>query len=219
MSVDDFLADFFGPGNLVLPGLDFDSEAGQKLAPYLEPLRSGTRVPVVLPRRTADLVDAYVICWDQTQAGSLRPILEAFVAHSYVPFDGRPTRLRADDSVENAVLHLVGPGTTYRLRPLDRRNAARMWHALDAMATTIGNRPQRVSAVPRPLGRILAEFRAALAAGNATGSADLLEELGTGGLSAVNFAYLRILPTQPTRPRQRTTPVLPTHRCHLVATP
>jgi hypothetical protein len=192
MSVDDFLAGFFGPGNLVLPSLDFDSEAGQKLAPYLEPLRSGTRVPVVLPRRTADFADAYVICWDQTQANSLRPIIDAFVAHSYVPFDGRASRLRTDDPVENAILQLVGPGTTYRLRPSDRRNAVRMWHALDTMAATIRNRPQRVSPVPRPLGRMLAEYRAALAAGNATGSADLLEELGTAGLSAVNLAYLRI---------------------------
>lgn len=192
MTVDDFLAGFFGSGNLVLPSLDFDSEAGQKLAPYLEPLRSGTRVPIVLPRRTAEFADAYVICWDQAQANSLRAILGAFVAHSYVPFDGRPTGLRADDPVENTVLQLVGPGTTYRLRAPDRHNAVKMWRALDTMAATIGNRPQRVSPVPRPLGRMLAEYRAALAAGNAAGSADLLEELGTAGLSAVNLAYLRI---------------------------
>lgn len=192
MSVDDFLAAFFGPGNLVLPSLDFTTRAGQKLAPYVEPLRSGTRIPIVLPRRTAELADAYVICWDQTQANSLRPTLEAFVAHSYVAFDGRPIRLDPADPVDDAVLQLVGPGTTYCLRPLDRRNAERMWRALGTMATTIRNRPQRLSPVPRPLGRMLAEYHAALAAGNATGSADLLEEIGTAGLSAVNLAYLRI---------------------------
>lgn len=192
MRIDDFLATFFGPGNLVLPSLDFNSATGQKLAPYLEPLRSGIRVPVVLPRRTAEFADAYVICWDQTQANWLRPVLDAFVAHSYVAFDGRPTRLRADDPVENAILQLAGADTTYRLRAPDRHKAARMWRALDAMAATIQNRPQRLSPVPRPLGRMLAEYHAALAAGNATGSADLLDELGSSGLSAVNLAYLRI---------------------------
>jgi hypothetical protein len=192
MSVDDFLAAFFGPGNLVLPTLDFTTEAGQKLDPYLEPLRSGIRIPIVLPRRTGEFADAYIICWDRPQASSMRSTLEAFVAHSYVAFDGRPVRLNSADPVDNAVLQLVGPGTTYRLRPPERDNAARMWRGLDIMATTIRNRPQRVSPVPRPLGRILAEYRAALAAGNATGSADLLEELGTAGLSAVNLAYLRI---------------------------
>lgn len=192
MRADDFLAAFFGPGNNVLPSLDFNTDVGQRLDPYLEPLRSGTRIPIILPRQTAEFADAYVICWDNAQAGSLRPTLEAFVAHSYVPFDGRPARLNPDDPVDYAVLQLVGPGTTYRLRPPDRRNATRMWQALDTMAATIRNRPQRVSPVPRPLGRILAEYRAALAAGNATASADLLEELGTAGLSAVNLAYLRI---------------------------
>lgn len=192
MSVDDFLSAFFGPGNLVLPGLDFNSDAGRKLAPYVEPLRSGTRVPIVLPRRTAEFADAYVICWDQSQANSLRATLYAFVAHSYVPFDGRLARLDPADPVDNAVLQLVGPGTTYRLRPTGRANATRMWRALDTMSTALRARPQRVSSVPRPLGRILAEYRAALAAGNAAGSADLLEELGTAGLSAVNLAYLRI---------------------------
>lgn len=191
-NVDDFLATFFGPGNLALPAPDFTTEAGRKLDHYLEPLRSGTRVPIVLPRRTEEFADAYIICWDQTQASSMRPTVEAFVAHSYVAFDGRPARLNPADPVDDAVLQLVGPGTTYRLRPTDRDNAARMWRSLDTMVTTIRNRPQRVSPVPRPLGRVLAEYRAALAAGNATGSADLLEELGTAGLSAVNLAYLRI---------------------------
>src|SRR4051794_22295528 len=108
MSVDDFLTAFFGPGNHVLPSLDFTTEAGQKLAPYIEPLRSGTRIPIILPRQTGEVADAYVICWDQTQAGSLRATLEAFVAHSYVAFDGRPTRLNPDDPVDYAVLQLVG---------------------------------------------------------------------------------------------------------------
>lgn len=189
---DEFLAAFFGPGNLVLPDSDFAGDVGRRLAPYLEPLRLGTRTPVVLPRRTSDVADAYVICWDRAQAASLRATIEAFVAHSYVPFDGRPKRLDAADPVEAAVLRLVGPDTTYLLHPPDRAHATRMWRALQLMTTLITNRPERVSAVPRPMGRMLAEFYAALAAGNAAGSAEILDELAIAGLSAVNLAYLRV---------------------------
>ncbi|MCH6470690.1 hypothetical protein [Sinomonas terrae] len=189
---DEFLAVFFGPGNLVLPDLNFEGEVGRRLTPYLEPLRQGTKTPLVLPRRTREITDAYVICWDRHQATSLRAILEAFVAHSYVAFDGRPRRLDPADPVEGAVLRLVGPDTAYVLRPPGPAHAASMWRALDLMRILIAGRPERVSAVPRPLGRMLSEFHAALAAGNAAGSADLLDELAGAGLSAVNLAYLRV---------------------------
>ena len=192
IAADEFLAAFFGPGNLVLPDADFTGEVGRRLAPYLEPLRSGTKTPVVLPRRTGQFADAYVICWDRSQAASLRATIEAFVAHSYVPFDGRPRRLDSADPVEEAVLRLVGPDTTYVLRPPDSRHATHMWRALESMTTLIAGRPERVSAVPRPVGRMLAEFHAAIAAGNAAGSAEVLDELATAGLSAVNLAYLRV---------------------------
>lgn len=191
-AVDEFLAAFFGPGNLVLPDSDFAGEVGRRRTPHIEPLRLGTKTPVVLPRRTGDISDAYVICWDRLQAASLRATIEAFVAHSYVPFDGRTRRLDAADPVEQAVLRLVGPDTTYVLRPPDGRHAADMWRALELMTTLIAGRPERVSAVPRPVGRMLAEFHAALAAGNSVGSAEVLEELATVGLSAVNLAYLRV---------------------------
>lgn len=190
--VDEFLAAFFGPGNLVLPDADFAGEVGRRLAPYLEPLRLGTKTPVVLPRRTGQITDAYVLCWDRSQSSSLRPTIEAFVAHSYVPFDGRLRRLDAADPVEEAVLRLVGADTTYVLRPPDSRHAAPMWRALLLMTTLIAGRPERVSAVPRPIGRMLAEFHAAIAAGNAAGSVEVLDELATAGLSAVNLAYLRV---------------------------
>lgn len=189
---DEFLAAFFGPGNLVLPDRNFEGEVGRRLTPYLEPLRRGTKTPLVLPRRTRDATDAYVICWDRSQAASLRAILEAFVAHSYVAFDGRPRRLDPTDPVEDSVLRLVGPGTTYVLRPPDATHAADMWRALDLMRILIAGRPERISAVPRPVGRMLSEFHAALASGNAAGSADLLDELAGAGLSAVNLAYLRV---------------------------
>lgn len=189
---DEFLAAFFGRGNRVLPDRNFEGEVGRRLTPYLEPLRRGTKTPLVLPRRTREITDAYVICWDRSQAASLRAILEAFVAHSYVAFDGRPRRLDPNDPVEDSVLRLVGPDTTYVLRPPDADQAASMWRALDLMRILIAGRPERVSAVPRPLGRMLSEFHAALASGNAAGSADLLDELASAGLSAVNLAYLRV---------------------------
>jgi hypothetical protein len=192
VSVDDFLAGFFGPGNDVLPDRDFSGATGQRLVRWLEPLRSGRRVPVVLPRRVHGAHHAYVLCWDRAQATAVRATLEAFVAHSYAPFDGRTARLDPSDPVHRAVLTLVGPGLTYILKAPDEARTKGLWNALDRMRALHAARPARVAQVPRPVGRILAEFHAALAAGNAAGSGDLLDELGVSGLSAVNVAYLGV---------------------------
>lgn len=191
-TADEFVTAFFGPGNQVLAGSSIDGEVGRRLKPYLQPLRLGTQTPIILPRRTDGEADAYVICWSRPQAASMRATIEAFVAHSYVAFDGRPRRLDAADPVDAAVLNLVGPDTTYVLRPPDSQHATAMWRALALLNTVMASRPLRTSPVPRPLGRMLAEFFAALAAGNAAGSAELLDELVAMGLSAVNIAYLRV---------------------------
>ena len=192
-AVDDFLAAFFGPGNDAVPGGDLSSEVGGRLVPNVAPLRAGARTPIVLPRKQPGSgYDAYVICWDSAQAAATRALVESFVAHSYAPFDGRPHRLDPADPVDAAVLGLVGAGTTYVLRPPDSAHANGMWTARARLRDLLALRPERSAPVPRPVGRVLAEFHAALAAGNAAASGELLDELSGAGLSAVNLAYLRV---------------------------
>lgn len=194
IAVDDFLEHFFGPGNTVLPGADFSHARGEYVAQFVAPLRDGMRRPLFLPRQQDnDRTDAYVITWHVAQAASVRAMLEAFVAHSVVPFDGRVARLQADDPVDAAVLGLVGAHTTFLLRPTSRDAQQELWRKLAVLRDLLAARPERDQPVPRPPGRVLADFNAALAAGAASTSAELLDELAIlGGFSPLNLAYLRV---------------------------
>jgi len=95
---DHFISEFFGTGNLVLPGGDLQQANGAYVAPYVAPLQAGLKRPLILPRKVpGGRTDAYVVCWDMAQVGSMRALIEAFVAHSFVAFDGRTARLSAED--------------------------------------------------------------------------------------------------------------------------
>ncbi|WP_336031211.1 hypothetical protein [Geodermatophilus sp. FMUSA9-8] len=194
IAVDDFLEHFFGRGNTVLPGADFSHARGDYVAQFVAPLREGVRRPVFLPRQEDNgRTDAYVITWHVAQAASVRAMLEAFVAHSVVPFDGRVARLRPDDPVDAAVLDLVGANTTFVLQPTSRDAQQELWRKLAVLRDLLAARPERDRPVPRPPGRVLADFNAALAAGAASTSDELLDELAIlGGFSPLNLAYLRV---------------------------
>ncbi|SMO89109.1 hypothetical protein SAMN06273567_106146 [Geodermatophilus aquaeductus] len=194
IAVDDFLEQFFGPGNSVLPGADFSHARGDYVAQFVAPLREGVRRPVFLPRQEDNgRTDAYVISWHVAQAASVRAMLEAFVAHSIVPFDGRVARLQPDDPVDAAVLGLVGANTTFVLRPASRDDQQELWRKLAVLRDLLATRPEREQPIPRPPGRVLADFNAALAGGAASTSAELLDELAIlGGFSPLNLAYLRV---------------------------
>ncbi len=189
-----FIRGFFGPGNSALPGADLSGPRGPRVEPYLAPLLAGVRRVMVLPRTHPDgRTDAYVIAWDAAEAARTRRLIEAFVGYSLVSFDGRLSRLSADDPVEAAVIDLVGPNTTYVLRPPAEQAAQQaLWRRLATLRDLLNARPERELPMPRPVGRLVAELLAAIAAGAAQTSADLLDELaGVGGISPLNLAYLR----------------------------
>ena len=61
------------------------------------------------------------------------------------------------------------------------------------MQHTVATRPARLWHVVRPLGRLLAEFEACLAAGGEETSPLALDQIAAqGGITAANLAYLRI---------------------------
>ncbi|MGW3809332.1 hypothetical protein [Micromonospora sp. NPDC005113] len=189
-----FIRGFFGPGNVALPGADLNGPRGPRVQPYLAAWLAGIRRAMILPRTHTDgRTDAYVITWSPAEAAQMRRLIEAFVGYSLVPFDGRLSRLREDDPVDMAVIDLVGRNTTYVLRASSEKAAQRaLWHRLATMRDLLNNRPERARSIPRPVGRLLAEFRAAVAAGASQTSAELLDELtAAGGISPLNLAYLR----------------------------
>jgi hypothetical protein len=193
---DEFIRAFFGPGNTVWPDQDPDSPAGRRLVPYLQVLRDSSEVPAVLPRRRADnghQLTAYVIALDAAHATAVAELLTAFVGPSYASFDGLPARLHPDDPVDRAVLDFAGASLTFTLSSPTSATQARAWTALEQLQEIMKQRPVRSWHAPKPIGRLLAEFEVALAAGDNSASAALLEHLAaSGGLSATNLAHLRV---------------------------
>jgi hypothetical protein len=194
--VERFIERFFGEGNTVWPDQDPASAVGVNLAPFLEILRSDSDAPVVLPRKkpTADAADAYIIATDPELATATAEILTAFVGPTFSQFDGRRARLDPADPVEQAVLEFAGPYTTFVIRSgVRQRQQADMWRALTTMQEVAANKPARLWRLTKHLGRLLADFDAALAAGQNSASAEILEQMAAGtGLSGTNLAHLRI---------------------------
>jgi hypothetical protein len=195
LSIEEFLRRFFSPPNLAWPDTDPDSPVAATLLPFLQALSKRGECPVVLPRRGSDPAQptaVYVVCWDVAHAGRVRALLEAAVAHHWCHFDGRVTRLDHGDSVDEAVLELVGPGTTFVLLP-PPHTASKTFTALNRLVATIGDTPFREATIPRPIGRMLREFDLALATGAVESSASLLREIEAyGGISHENVVYLQI---------------------------
>lgn len=194
--IEHFIDGFFGEGNTVWTDREPTSASSVNLAPLLEVLRSGGDAPVVLPRKkpSADASDAYVIAADQMQATATAEMITAFVGTTFSQFDGRRARLDPADPVERAVLDFAGAHTTFVVRSGARsRQQAAMWNALRTMQQVAIAKPARLWHLTKPLGRLLAEFDAALAAGENSASAAILEQLAAGtGLSGTNLAHLRI---------------------------
>lgn len=190
----DFLGRFFGPPNMVWPDVSPSHAVAASVAPFLEALSLRGEAPLVLPRRETGWPTAvyYVICWDVAHAGRVRALLEASVAHHWARFDGRVSALSIQDPVESAVVDLVGPGTTFLIRP----SAATARPAYDALSRLVGmliSTPLRKPTLTRPVGRMLLEFELALESGDVEQSARLLGEVETlGGISNENVGFLQI---------------------------
>ncbi|WP_159600113.1 protein DpdD [Agromyces humi] len=191
---DEFITRFFSEPNVTWPGQDPSGNVAANLKPFLTALTKRGECPLILPRREASWSAAryYVICWDTAHAGRVRALIDAATATHWTPFDGRVARLNQQDSVEAAVLDLVGQGTTFILSP-EPRTAGPTYTALARLVRSLNDVPLRNPTPSRPIGRMLREFDLALASGAAETSAQILDEIETlGGISHENVAFLQI---------------------------
>lgn len=189
-----FLAEFFAAPNASWPDCDPTHPAAGYLRPFIRALDIRGDCPLILPRREPTWVApiTYVICWDVSHSSRVRPLLEAAAAHAWVPFDGRVARLNQSDAVEASISSRVGAHCTYRLNPSATTHGA-LWKSLSRLVATLEARPPRTFVLPRPAGRMLREFEAALASGQAETSAALLREIDlVGGVSLENLAFLSV---------------------------
>ncbi|MFD3813541.1 protein DpdD [Streptomyces rubiginosohelvolus] len=197
--LEAFLQRFFGAGNGVWPGLDPDYRFKDRTLPFVEALRRGDDAPAVLPRvyTDRDRFVVYVIAREPGERAKTAELIRAFAGPTYITYDEQvgiqPVWLDPADPVEQAIREYAGERTTFRLetgRTLEhRRNLA---GALELMQRTQARRPPRMWRVAKPIGRLLAEFDAALSAGAETASSVVLDHLAASGVTAANLANLRI---------------------------
>ena len=192
--VDQLILTFFSSPNIVWPGMAADHPAAERITSFLRALGIRGECPLVLPRRDAagNPSIVYVVCWDHSHAGRMRPLLQAAVADYLSPFDGRVASLSAADPLEDAVLSMVGSGTTFVLKPT-AQTEGRLIVALHRLVRSLDGRPRRNPVLPRPVGRMLREFDLALAVGATEQSAAILQEIErAGGISHENVAFLQM---------------------------
>ncbi|WP_432069371.1 protein DpdD [Streptomyces sp. AA1529] len=198
-ALEAFLQRFFGAGNGVWPDLDPDHRFKDRTLPFVEALRRGDDAPAVLPRAYTDRdrFVVYVIAREPGERAKTAELIRAFAGPTYITYDEQvgiqPVWLDPTDPVEQAIREYAGERATFRLetgRTLEhRRNLA---GALELMQRTQARRPPRMWRVAKPIGRLLAEFDAALSAGAETASSVVLDHLAAVGVTAANLANLRI---------------------------
>lgn len=194
--IERFIKGFFGLGNVAWPDQNPDSSAGRGLRPQVDVVweREATEVPVILPRRRERGGDmtVYVIARDHARSVVVADLLTAFVGSTYSRFDGLPARLDPADPVDRAVLEFVGDGLTFKVTS-PRATEAAAWRALVLLQATLRQRPAHTWHARKPVGRLLGEFEAALAAGDNFASGDLIDQItAAGGLSPANLTNLKI---------------------------
>ena len=133
-----------------------------------------------------------MIAWDTAHAGRVRPLLEAAVAHHWVPFDGRVATLDPADPVDGRSWTCrSGHDLRAQAHRPARREVRSCARCVDSLRRWPGGR-LRIAAATRPVGRMLREFDLALSTGSAEKSATLLREIESiGGISHENVAFLR----------------------------
>ena len=199
-AIEGFLRRFFGEGNAVWPNLDPAYPHKGRTLPFVESLRRGDNAPIVLPRlyTDRDRFVVYVIAREPGERAKTAELIRAFAGPTYITYDERvgiqPAWLDPDDPVEQAIRDLARDRATFRLetgRTLEHRG--NLAGALELMQRTEARRPPRLWRVAKPIGRLLAEFDAALSAGAEATSNVVLDHLAAaGGVTAANLANLRI---------------------------
>ncbi len=187
---------FFGPGNRLnwgaIQARSLPPDVQDRLGPFLDDLRSDPEV-LILPRvRATGEVQWYVLCASPRAARIARDEVRGFLGPSYCDFDGRPSRLDPNDSVEAAVLERCG-NNAFRLDISDRAVLDIARERLRLLIRLRHERPVRHARRLRAVGRVLRDFEYALLARDITAARDLIDELRSSGhLGATNVLFLEV---------------------------
>ncbi|GGR49865.1 protein DpdD [Streptomyces griseomycini] len=151
--------------------------------------------PLVLPwlNEQSNQLAYYVIPRRRDQLTSVRDLLVAFVGPSLAKY-GYDVPSTLDKPHEAPVRQRYGSGNVFVVAATsDRAERRRLRAALERMVDVVERSPVRAWTAPKPLGRLLADFEAALLSGAPQVSAAILQQLDLqGGLSPANVKHLKI---------------------------
>ncbi|GIH72017.1 protein DpdD [Sphaerimonospora thailandensis] len=188
----EFLVRFMGEGN------DADQpKLTPYVAPFIEYALTKSNLPIALPRyqEIIDEFAMYVIVRKRSGVAAIRNLIVSFAGPSYcLSGDLTPATLDRNDPVDRAVIDFFSEDTTFILQAgKNSRKRRKLRESLGLMLVTLSAQPRRTWSTPRPLGRLIAQFEAELAAGGEAGSLRLLEEIRVrGGMTPTNLAHLQI---------------------------
>ncbi|WP_093851858.1 protein DpdD [Streptomyces pini] len=151
--------------------------------------------PMVLPwlNEKTQRMAYYVIPRQREEITAVRDLLVAFVGPSFAKY-GYDVPAALDKPHEAAILKRYGAGSTFVIQATtdtDERRGLRT--ALERMVEVVERAPVRSWSAPKPLGRLLADFEAALLSGAPQTAQALLQQIDhQGGLSPANVKHLEI---------------------------
>ncbi|MEU9577210.1 protein DpdD [Streptomyces chilikensis] len=151
--------------------------------------------PLVLPwlNEQSQQMAYYVIPRRRDQLTAVRDLLVAFLGPSLAKY-GYDVPSMLDKPHEAPVRERYGAGNVFIIAATyDMTERRRLRTALERMVDVVERSPVRAWSAPKPLGRLLADFEAALLSGAPQVSAAILQQLDLqGGLSAANVKHLKI---------------------------
>ncbi|MGC4957781.1 protein DpdD [Actinomadura citrea] len=188
----DFIENFFSPPNdLSATGHEaIERIVAQAKAAWLESPAS----PFLLPVSASSWTYWYAICPEREQRLWVGDLIRAYIG-SWTEFSGKTVPEDSELPMDRAIRALTGPrGCAYRLLiPRDANAETKVHHSLVRLARSLAVRPYRRVSLARPLGRLIADFSDACAAGGdakAQEALDLLEK--DHRLSRANKLFLRL---------------------------
>jgi hypothetical protein len=151
--------------------------------------------PMVLPwlNEKTQRMAYYIIPRRREELTAVRDLLVAFVGPSFAKY-GYDAPAALDKPHEAAILKRYGAGSTFVVQATaDTDERKRLRTALERMVEVVERAPARSWSAPKPLGRLLADFEAALLSGAPQTAQALLQQIDRqGGLSPANVKHLEI---------------------------
>ncbi|TDC70561.1 hypothetical protein E1200_04815 [Actinomadura sp. GC306] len=165
-------------------------------------LREQTRADddlIVLPRAhmSDDVAYVYVIARRSISSRQAQELIAAFAGESYARTGDRvPYELNFADPLDGAIAEFLEneTATVFRISSANNNEKrVKLRGALEKMRDVSRKAPTRSWALDRPLGRLIADFDAALAVGGGTTADAIYQQIvNRGGIDATNLAHLRI---------------------------